>query len=90
MGTGKSTVGKILATRLKKKYVEVDKLIVASAGKSIPQIFDEEGETGFRERELETIKKIAFNKNQIVDCGGGAVLNRINIDRLKEKAVVSG
>jgi shikimate kinase len=88
MGVGKSAVGKVLAERLGKKYIEVDSLIVKKAGKSIPQIFREEGETAFRELEIEAIKAIASGNNQIIDCGGGAVLNKINIDRLKQNAVI--
>lgn len=88
MGAGKSAVGIILAERLKKKYVEVDSRIAGEAGKTIPQIFNEEGEIGFREREIEAIKTIACGKNQVIDCGGGVVLNRINIDRLKQDAVI--
>ena len=88
MGVGKSAVGKALAERLGKKYVEVDSLIVQKAGKSITQIFQEEGEIAFRELEIEVIKEIALKKNQVIDCGGGVVLNKINIDRLKQNAVI--
>jgi shikimate kinase len=88
MGTGKSATGKILARILKKKYVEVDFLITQEAGKSIPQIFNDEGEIGFRDKEINVIKIIACRENQLIDCGGGVVLNRINIDRLKQDAVI--
>ena len=81
MGVGKSAVGEELAARLGKKLVRVDALIESKAGKSIPRIFEEEGETTFREREIEVIKEIAAEKDQVIDCGGGVVLNRINIDR---------
>ena len=88
MGVGKSAAGKILAERLGKKLVETDALIAQKAGKSIPQIFREDGEIAFRELEIEVIKEIAAGKNQVIDCGGGAVLNKINIDRLKQNAVI--
>jgi shikimate kinase len=88
MGAGKSTVGKLLAVRLHKFFVEVDALIEKKAGKPIPRIFLEEGEITFREIEIEVIKEIALQKNQVIACGGGAVLNRINIDRLIKDSVI--
>jgi shikimate kinase len=88
MGVGKTAAGKKLAERLGKKLVEVDSLIVHRAGKTIPQIFREDGEIAFRELEIEVIKEVAAQNNQVIDCGGGAVLNTINIDRLKRRAVV--
>jgi shikimate kinase len=88
MGAGKTAIGKVLAERLGKKLVEVDSLIVSQTGKSIPQIFQEDGEITFREIEIKVIKEIASGKNQVIDCGGGVVLNRINVDRLKKEAVI--
>ena len=66
----------------------MDSLIDEKAGKSIPRIFQEDGEIAFREMEIEVIKEIASRKNQVIDCGGGVVLNKINIDRLKQNAVI--
>jgi shikimate kinase len=88
MGVGKTAASKGLAEQLGKKLVEADSLIVQRAGKSIPQIFREDGEIAFRELEIEVIKEVADRENQIIDCGGGVVLNKINIDRLKQKAVI--
>jgi shikimate kinase len=88
MGSGKTSVGKVLAELSGKKLVEVDSMIALTAGKSVPQIFLEAGEIVFREKEIEAIKQIASGKNQIIDCGGGVVLNKINIDRLRKNAVV--
>jgi len=88
MGVGKSAVGKVLADRLGKKLVGVDSLIEQKAGKSVFLIFQEDGETAFRELEIDVIKGIALKKNLVIDCGGGAVLNQINIDRLKQNALV--
>jgi shikimate kinase len=87
MGAGKSAVGKILAEKLGKKLVEMDSAIVKKSGKTIPQIFSE-GEIAFRELEIEVVKKLAAGRNQIISCGGGVVLNKINIDRLKIDSVV--
>ena len=88
MGTGKTAVGKLLAQKLGKTFFETDVLIERKAGKSIPEIFRQEGEIGFRELEIEVIKEIAGRKNAVIACGGGAVLNTINIDRLKQECVI--
>ena len=88
MGTGKTVVGKSLAKKLNKKYVDMDALIVKKAGKSIPRIFEEDGEIRFRELEIEVTKEISGMKDVIIDCGGGVVLNKINIDHLKRNAIV--
>lgn len=88
MGAGKTVVAKILAEKLGKELVEIDNLIEFKAGKTIPDIFRLYGEVNFRELEIEITKEVAAGYNQIIDCGGGIVLNKINIDRLKEGAVV--
>ncbi len=86
MGAGKTAVGRLLAKKLSKKFIETDSLIEQKAGKSIPEIFQQNGEIAFRELEIEVIKKVAGMKNSVIACGGGLVLNKINIDRLRENA----
>jgi shikimate kinase len=88
MGVGKSAIGKGLAERLGKKLVHTDALIELRAGKTIPRIFQEDGEIAFREMEIEVVKQVSAEKNLVIDCGGGVVLNRINIDRLKQESVI--
>jgi shikimate kinase len=88
MGTGKTSVGQALAKRLNWQLIEVDAVIERMAGKSIAEIFRDNGEIYFRELEIEAIKKVASGKKQVIACGGGAVLNTINIDRLKETGVI--
>ena len=83
MGVGKTAVGKVLAKKLNRKFVELDSLIGHKAGKPIPEIFQQDGEVAFRELEIEATKEVSEDKNQIIACGGGLVLNKINIDRLK-------
>jgi len=82
MGVGKTVVGKVLAKKLNKEFVELDSLIERKAGKPIPEIFEQDGEVAFRELEIEVIKEVAGN------CGGGIVLNKINIDRLRKDSVI--
>ncbi len=85
MATGKSTIGKILVEKMGKdfSFVETDKVIVQEAGKNIPRIFSEDGEIRFREYEISACKKTSELTHVVVSCGGGVVLNKINIDYLK-------
>ena len=76
MGTGK--------TRVYKR--QTDDLIVKIAGKSILEIFEQDGESKFRELEMEAVRKTSDEKNIIIDCGGGIVLNKVNIDRLRKNS----
>ena len=86
MATGKSVVGKALKEHLGKNYtlIETDLLIVKRAGKSIPKIFSEDGEALFREYEREACKKATQIRKAIISCGGGVVLNKENIEILKQ------
>jgi len=86
MGVGKTAVGKVLAEKLGRKFVELDLLIEQRAGKSIPDIFQQNGEAAFRELEIEVTEEVAKDKNLVIACGGGLVLNKINIDRLRQQS----
>lgn len=88
MGTGKTAVGKALAERLGKTFIELDPLIEQKAGKTIPEIFKGDGEIAFRELEIAVAREAAGRKNVVIACGGGVVLNKINIDRLRQEAVI--
>ena len=88
MGAGKTEVGRALAEKLNKKFVELDSLIEQKAGKSIPDIFQQDDEITFRELEIEVTKEVSKNKNLVIACGGGVVLNKINIDRLKKEGII--
>jgi len=88
MGTGKTAVGKVLAEKLGRSFVELDLLIEQKAGKAISEIFQQEGEIVFRELEIEITREVSKGRDLVVACGGGIVLNKINVDRLKENAII--
>jgi len=88
MGVGKTAAGKALAERLDKRFVELDSLIEQKAGKTIPELFHQDGEVAFRELEIEVTKQVSTNKNLVIACGGGLVLNKINIDRLRNESII--
>lgn len=78
MGCGKSTIGRRLATRLGHEFLDSDDLITAAAGKSIADIFAEEGEERFRERETAAIESLVGSTAIVLATGGGAVLRSAN------------
>ena len=86
MGVGKTVVGKALAKKLNCEFIELDSLIEQRVGKSTPEIFQQDGEIAFRQLEIEVIKKVSEGENTVIACGGGIVLNQINIDRLRQKS----
>ncbi len=87
-GCGKSTVGKCVAQKLKMPLVDIDAEIVKKAGKSIPDIFKDEGEEAFRLMESEVIASISTKTGQVIACGGGAVLRKDNRRHLRMNATV--
>ncbi|MFC2071894.1 shikimate kinase [Chloroflexota bacterium] len=88
MGAGKTAVGQLLAEKLGMEFIELDSLIEQKAGKSIPEIFQQDGEIAFRELEIGITKEVAGRKNAVIACGGGLVLNKINIDRLRKEGII--
>lgn len=88
MGAGKSTIGRQLATVLKRDFRDSDHEIIARTGASIPLIFEIEGEEGFRKREAAMIDELTRLGGIVLATGGGAVLREENRQRLKERGVV--
>lgn len=88
MGSGKTTVGKLLAERLKYKLIDTDHIIEETQGLSISRIFDAHGESKFRELEENVIDKISKLTDVVISTGGGIILNPINTMRLKEMGTV--
>ncbi len=88
MGSGKTTVGRALAKRLNKRFVDSDHEIEARTGVSIPTIFEIEGETSFRQREAEVIRELSQQQDIILATGGGAILNPQNRAHLQANGTV--
>lgn len=82
--SGKSTVGKILAQKTGKAFVDTDEEIVKRIGMNIPAYFEKYGEDKFREVEGAVIKEVSVKNNQIIATGGGAILREENIFYLKQ------
>ena len=88
MGTGKTFIGEKIANKLNIEFIELDKEIEKTAGKTIPEIFSEDGEIRFREYEIQLCKETSRKRNVVVACGGGVVLNKINIDYFKRNGKI--
>ncbi len=87
-GSGKSTIGKILAKKMNRDFWDSDREIEKQYGESISQIFEKKGEAFFRTLEKKAVEKISQQKNAVIATGGGVILNDENIFRLKEKGIV--
>ena len=88
MGSGKTTIGRALAKRLNKRFVDADHEIEARTGASIPLIFEIEGEASFRQREADVICDLTAQEGIVLATGGGAVLNETSRHLLKERGIV--
>ena len=88
-GTGKSTVGRLVADRLGWNFIDADDRIEAAAGMTIADIFAAEGEPGFRDRESAVLADVCGLTRQVIATGGGVVLRPANRDRLKSAGFVA-
>ena len=88
MGSGKTTVGRALAKKLHKRFIDSDHEIEARTGVSIPVIFEIEGEASFRQREAETIAELTALDDVVLATGGGAILNEKSRQYLHERGTV--
>ena len=77
-----------MAEKLGREFIELDAIIETKAGRSIPEIFRDDGEIVFRELEIAAAREVADKKNAVIACGGGIVLYKINIDRLSKECVI--
>ena len=88
MATGKTSVGRIVASRLGRPFVDTDALIEAEAGRSVPRIFAEDGEAAFRRLEAQAVARAAGPGGSVIATGGGVVLSRKNMDRLRQHGLI--
>ncbi|MDF9409479.1 shikimate kinase [Pelotomaculum isophthalicicum JI] len=90
MGTGKSTVGRRLAQRLNRRFVDTDTEIESVTGKTVAQIFARHGMVRFRSEEALLVKKLAPQEGLVISTGGGMVLDPENVFLLKKNGVLIG
>jgi shikimate kinase len=86
--SGKTTLGRNMARRLRMHFVDSDRYIEGMAGRSIPEIFREDGESAFRAIEREAIAQIAAERRQVISTGGGAFVDPINREALRNGNLV--
>lgn len=87
-GCGKSSVGEKLAAALNRKFVDLDSLIVETAGCSIPDVFARDGEEGFRRIEHQVLRQVSKESGLVIATGGGVVTRQENFDALHENSLV--
>ncbi len=88
MGAGKTTVGRLLAARLSRSFVDADQELEARCGVKVPVIFEIEGEEGFRSREAAILDELTLRSGLVLATGGGAVLREDNRRHLAARGVV--
>lgn len=88
MGTGKSSVGRLVADQLRFTFLDTDDVLVSRAGKPITDIFAQEGEAAFREKECALVQELAHRTRTVISTGGGLPVNPANLASLKTHALV--
>ena len=88
MGSGKTTLGKILSKKLDKQFYDSDQVIEEKLGVDVPMIFEYEGEVGFREREKDILNELVGIQNIVLATGGGIILSKANRDLLAKNGIV--
>jgi shikimate kinase len=87
MGSGKSTAGKKLATKLNFEFIDLDKFIESECGQTISEIFDTKGENEFRALEHNALKKLITKDNLVVACGGGTPCYYGNMELMNNNGI---
>lgn len=88
MGAGKSSIGKRLAKRLNRIFIDSDHLLEEKTGVSITTIFELEGEAGFRDRESKVLATLSHESNIVIATGGGAILRQENRQMMSENGII--
>ena len=87
-GCGKSTVGAALAEALGRRLADVDSIVEEESGRTIPQLFEEEGEAGFRRREHQVLSRLGRESRLVIATGGGAPTRRENWDAMRQNSTI--
>lgn len=88
MGTGKSTVGKILAKRMNRTWIDIDQRIEEQQKRKISEIFEKDGEAAFRAMEKAMVREVAIGRSLVITTGGGAVVDEENLRHLKNSGLL--
>lgn len=88
MGTGKSSVGRLVAEQLHFDYLDTDELIQSRTGRTIADIFKKDGEPAFRKLEQQLVGELAARKRTVIATGGGLPTNSLNLTSLKNHALI--
>lgn len=88
MASGKTTVGKAIARRSGRPFMDLDAVIEEKAGMSIPNIFATVGEKAFRDLESHVVNTLPISGDAVISCGGGVILREINRERLRQRGFV--
>jgi shikimate kinase len=88
MAVGKSAVGRALAIKLRRRFVDLDKLIEKAEGMRVRDIFSQKGEPYFRELEKKALAEVLQQEGQVIATGGGVVMDEENLKMLREKSLL--
>jgi len=88
MGTGKTSVGRLVAEQLHFEYLDTDEMIQSATGKIITEIFQKDGEKTFRALEEKVVDEISRHQRTVISTGGGLPANPVNLAKLKGHALV--
>ena len=88
MGTGKTSVGRLLAEQLRFEFLDTDELIQSRTGRTINDIFVQDGEPAFRELERQVVEELATRQQTVISTGGGLPTQPDNLAKLKRHALV--
>ena len=84
MGSGKSTIGRLIAKKLNKEFIDTDEVLELRTGVSVSTIFEIEGESGFRERESKLVEELRDTHEAVIATGGGLILDPKNRQTINE------
>ena len=90
MAVGKSAIGRTLAKKLRRRFVDLDRVIERAEGRKVREIFEHKGEAYFRQLEKQALAEVLEKNNQIIATGGGVILDDQNLQILREKALLIG